>query len=118
VVTTLSTTPAVVDIHAYGGDTLTIHVKIAAELIGGRTFFAHVRSTRESTKLDAAFGVVLTAEGADIVLLAADARRLSQRGDYEGFWDVQLAMADGLDPVTTLAFGELWLYTDVTRVPV
>jgi hypothetical protein len=30
---------------------------------------------------------------------------------------VQLAEADGLDPVTTLAGGDLKIYPDVTRTP-
>jgi hypothetical protein len=114
---TLSTMPQVIDIEAYGGDTLPIHIKITPEAIAGRTFFAQVRSDKTSPKVDATFQVTLTAEGADIMLLAADAQALSKSGDYEGFWDVQLAEADGSDPVTTLAYGELRLTTDVTRPP-
>ena len=113
--TVLSTLPQVVDIDHYAGDTLPIHIKISAALIGGRVFTAQVRSTRNSPKVDATFAVLLNAQGADIVLSSADCLELTKRGDYSGFWDVQLAMPNGSDPVTTLACGELRLHTDVTR---
>ena len=113
--TLLSTLPQVVDIDHYAGDTLTLHVKADTALIAGRVFTGQVRSTRSSPRVDAQFSVILTAEGADIVLLSAKGLELTKRGDYSGFWDVQLAMPDGSDPVTTLACGELRLHTDVTR---
>jgi hypothetical protein len=85
-------------------------------VIAGRVFTAQVRSSRNATRPDAVFSVVLRAGyGADIVLASADCLALTRRGDYEGFWDVQLAMPDGSDPVTTLAHGELRLHSDVTR---
>lgn len=111
----LSTLPQVVDIDHYAGDTLTVHVKVAAEVIAGRTFTAQVRASKTATKVDATFSVFLTVDGADIMLAGADTLLLTKRGDYTGFWDVQLAQADGSDPVTTLACGELRLHLDVTR---
>ena len=114
--TLLSTLPQVVDVDHYAGDTLTMHVKISDELIGGRVFSAQVRKTKSSTKIDASFSVLLIpGTGADIVLASADGLELTKRGEYEGFWDVQLAPAGGGDPVTTLAHGELRLHLDVTR---
>ena len=89
--------------------------KVPVEVIGGRDFSAQVRASRSSTRIDATFSVILTAEGADIVLLSADTLELTKRGAYTGFWDVQLAMPDGADPVTTLGCGELRLHPDVTR---
>lgn len=111
----LSTMPQIVNVEHYGGDTLTIHLKVATEIIAGRVFSAQVRSKAVTAKVDAAFGVILTAAGADIVLSSADSRRLSSRGDYEGVWDVQLAMPDGSDPVTTVGYGEMLIHPDVTR---
>lgn len=113
--TDLSTLPQEINIDAYGGDTLTIHVKASAETIAGRVFSAQVRSKTTSNKIDAQFIVTLTPEGADVMLSSLDARRLSARGLYEGFWDVQLAPPAGVDPVTTLGYGELRLHPDVTR---
>ena len=111
----LSTIPQEVNIVHYGGDTLTLHINIAPELIGGREFRAEVRSKATLQRVDATFVVVLTAAGADIQLLSADCQRLSARGTYEGVWDVQLAMPDGGDPVTTLGYGELSIVPDVTK---
>lgn len=113
----LSTLPQVINIDAYGGDTLIIHIKADATTIAGRVFSAQVRAQTNSTKIDAAFTVTTNAEGADIQLSAADAGRLSKNGLYEGFWDVQLAPAAGGDPVTTLGYGDLRLHPDVTRAP-
>ena len=113
--TVLSTLPQVIDIDHYAGDTLTIHIKIGAGDIAGRVFSAQVRANKSAVKVDATFSVILTAEGADIVLSSADSLALTKRGPYTGFWDVQLAMPDGADPVTTLACGELRLHPDVTR---
>lgn len=115
--TALSTLPQVIDIDAYGGDTLIIHIKADTATIAGRTFSAQVRAQPTSTKIDATFSVVTTVDGADIQLSSADAKRLSARGEYEGFWDVQLAPAAGGDPVTTLGYGDLRLHPDVTRAP-
>lgn len=114
--TALSTLPQVVDIDHYAGDTLPIHITISDALIGGRVFSAQVRKTKNATKIDASFTVtVVPGVGADIMLSSADCLELTKRGDYEGFWDVQLAPAGGGDPVTTLAAGTLRLHSDVTR---
>lgn len=111
----LSTMPQQVNIEHYGGDTLPIHVKAPPEIIAGREFTAQVRGKAVASKVDATFSVILTAVGADIILSSEDCRRLSARGIYEGVWDVQLAMPGGLDPVTTLGFGDLIINPDVTR---
>ena len=111
----LSTMPQEVNIEHYSQDTLVIHVKIDDEVIGGRVFNAHVRSQRTSRKIDAEFDVILTATGADLVLTGDQQTKLTGRGVYEGFWDVQLSDA-GEDPITTLAQGSLTLNPDVTRV--
>lgn len=112
----LSTLPQEVNIDHYGGDTLPIHIVISDALIAGRVFTAQVRAKTVTAKVDATFVVVVVpGVGADLMLLAEDCRRLSARGLYEGVWDVQLAMPDGLDPVTTLGFGELRVHPDVTR---
>lgn len=111
----ISTLPQVVDIDHYAGDTLTVHITASAEVIAGRVFKAQVRASKAAGRVDAEFSVIVTAEGADIVLSSADSLELTRRGDYSGFWDVQLAMPDGSDPVTTVAYGELRLHLDVTR---
>ena len=111
----LSTMPQVVNVEHYGGDTLPIHIKATPEIIAGRVFSAQVRSKAVTAKVDATFGVIITPEGADIILSSADSRRLSMRGLYEGVWDAQLSMPDGSDPVTTVAYGELLIHPDVTR---
>src|SRR3954466_1675428 len=98
----LSTLPQVIDIDAYGGDTLTIHIKADSTTIAGRVFTAQVRLDTSDSTVDAAFTSQVTSDGADISLSAADAARLSKDGLYEGVWDVQLAPAGGGDPVTTL----------------
>jgi hypothetical protein len=118
-VTLLSTLPQVVDIDHYGGDTLPVHIKISDALIGGRVFSAQVRKTKNSQKIDGTFTVLIVAGvGADIFLPSATCLELTKRGDYEGYWDVQLAPAGGGDPVTTLAHGELRIHSDVTRAAV
>lgn len=112
----IDTRPTVVDIDHYAGDTLTLHVKVPSEVVAGRTWKAQVRSRRDTQRLDAEFAVVPDGTGASIILLNVDCQRLAKRGKYSGFWDVQLAQADGSDPVTTLAYGEIRIHPDVTRV--
>jgi hypothetical protein len=111
----LNTLPQVIDIDAYGGDTLTIHIKADITVIAGREFTATVRLDTADATVDATFTTQVTAEGADISLAAADSGRLSKDGLYEGVWDVQLAPAGGGDPVTTLGYGALRIHPDVTR---
>jgi hypothetical protein len=108
--------PQVIDIDHYAGDTLTLHVKVPTDVVDNRTWKAQVRSTRDAQKIDAEFQITPQSFGADVVLLSADCQRLAKRGKYTGYWDVQLAEADGSDPVTTLAYGELRIHPDVTRV--
>jgi hypothetical protein len=112
----VDTRPQVVDIDHYAGDTLTLHVKVSAAVVAGRTWTAQVRSNRTSYKIDATFEVFPTSFGADVMLHTEDSRRLTARGAYIGYWDVQLSEPDGSDPVTTLAHGELRLQPDVTRM--
>ena len=113
--TNIDSRPQVVDIDHYAGDTLTLHVTIDDAVVAGRTFTAQVRNKLDSQRVDAEFEVIPDLTGASIVLLSADCQRLAKRGKYTGFWDVQLAEADGSDPVTTLAHGELRIHQDVTR---
>ena len=79
-------------------------------------FYAQIRGKKSATKIDATFDVVLTPTGCDLVLPSAASKLLTKRGVYNGYWDVQLAMVGGLDPVTTLGYGEMRLHSDVTRV--
>ena len=51
-----------------------------------------------------------------MVLSGESCLELARRGKYRGYWDMQLADVDGDDPVTTLAYGKLTIYPDVTRV--
>lgn len=112
---TIDSRPQVIDIDHYAGDTLTLHVKVPALVVDGRTWTAQVRSRTDSQKIEASFQITPTADGADVVLLSEDCQRLAKRGKFVGAWDVQLAEADGSDPVTTLAYGELRIHPDVTR---
>lgn len=109
------TRPQTVDIHHYGGDTLTIRVNIDEEFVIGREWSAQVRSRRGSSQPDATFVITTDKHGAHVRLRAEDARRLAARNVYTGFWDVQLAPPGGGDPVTTLVEGTLRIYPDVTR---
>lgn len=115
--TDLNTLPEIINIDHYGGNTLTLHIKADAATIAGRSFSAQVRSRATASKIDAAFSVLVTAEGADIILSSADAAQLTLRGLYEGVWDVQLEPPTGVDPITTLACGEFRVHPDVTRAP-
>ena len=113
--TNIDTRPVIVNIDHYAGDTLTLHVKVAAEVVAGREWKAQVRSRRTSQTPDASFAIYPTAEGADVVLSSADCQRLARRGVYSGVWDVQVAEPDGGDPVTTFAGGDLRIHNDVSR---
>lgn len=112
----IDTRPTVVDIEHYGGDTLSLHVTIDSAVVAGRSWSAQVRRSPSVTKLDASFEIYETVEGAVVVLTGEASETLARRGKYEGYWDMQLAEADGSDPVTTLASGKLTVYPDVTRV--
>lgn len=113
----VDTRPQVVDIDHYAGDTLVLHVKVPADVVDGRVWSAQVRAKRTSTKIEATFEIIPMSYGADVMLHTEDSRRLTARGKFVGFWDVQVAEADGSDPVTTFAHGELRLHPDVTRMP-
>lgn len=109
------TRPTEVNIDHYAGDTLTIHVRIPVDVVGGREWSAQVRQKRTDTAALAQFEILENAEGADVVLMTADCQALATDGVFKGFWDVQLAEPGGLDPVTTLAQGYLRIHPDVTR---
>jgi hypothetical protein len=111
----LDSRPQVINIDHYAGDTLTLHVKVDSAVVAGRTWKAQVRSRPESQRVDAEFYIYENATGADVVLESPDCEKLAKRGKYTGYWDVQLAEANGLDPVTTLAYGKITVHTDVTR---
>jgi hypothetical protein len=115
-VTDINTLPQEVNIDHYAGDTLTIHVIIDSAVVAGRTWKAQVRTKAAVPRIDAEFGIIPTAEGVDLVLYSTDSLELARRGPYTGMWDVQLAEADGSDPVTTIAYGEIRLHPDVTRI--
>mgnify|MGYP001324588473 CR=1 FL=1 len=109
------TTPTEVNIKHYAGDTLPIWVGVTAEVVAGRDWNAQVRTSRTTAKIAATFTVAPEATGAWLTLAAADCKALAARGVWNGYWDVQLSAA-GLDPVTTLATGELEIHPDVTRL--
>lgn len=111
----IDTRPQVVNIDHYAGDTLSLKIKVAAEIVAGRTWTAQVRARHDSQRFDAQFRVVTEDWGATVILEHEDCQRLAKRGKYTGFWDVQLSDTDGKDPVTTLAYGELRIHPDVTR---
>jgi len=107
--------PRELNISHYGGDTLTMHVKIDAALLNGREIKAQVRSKREYHRVEAEFVTYLQPYGADLVLKSEDCQRLMRHGMFNGFWDLQLSKNGHVDPVTTLAQGKLKIYPDVTR---
>jgi hypothetical protein len=127
----LSTTPDVVDLQCYAGDTLTIRVEILddpAGFIAGREWSAQVRSAWDAATVDAQFvctpdatGCTLTLPAAQtsalvgMTLLAAPGTFTIVQGKYVGVWDVQLAPAGGGDPTTTVARGQATFTGDVTR---
>ena len=112
----IDTRPTVIDIDHYGGDTLSLHVTIDPLVEAGRTWTAQVRSRPASPKLDASFDIYPDSTVAFVVLSGESCLKLARRGKYRGYWDMQLADVDGDDPVTTLAYGKLTIYPDVTRV--
>lgn len=108
------TRPTEVNVDHYGGDTLSLYVRVDAAIVAGREWNAQVRTARTSQTIAAVFTVLPDAGGATIQLASDDCKRLSARGLFTGVWDVQLSNA-GSDPVTTLAQGELRIHPDVTR---
>lgn len=112
------TRPTEFNILHYGGDTLGIHITAPTEVTTGREWAGHVRRARNSAKVDAELYFLPDGDGLGwtAVLAEEDAERLAQRGDFEGFYDIQLANIGGGDPVTTIVHGTLTITTDVTRV--
>lgn len=130
---TLDTTPQIVDIKHYGGDTLTVKVTAPAEVTDGMTWAAQIKAARDAPTPDAEFDIAAPAASGDpafLTLTAADSAALvagtpvvTKRGSngitrsvqqYVGVWDCQVSAA-GLDPVRTLVQGSITLEMDVTR---
>jgi hypothetical protein len=127
----LKMVPEKVDIQGWAGDTTrTVSVSVPTAFIAGRVWSAQVRSSADSTRIDATFVVVeptVTDGPAQVYLRAEDTARLvaeqtagvarfsSVGGGYTGVWDLQLAPAGGGDPTTTLVYGEVSILSDVTR---
>jgi hypothetical protein len=110
------TRPTVVDIDHYAGDTLSIRVTVPADVVAGRQWRAQVRTKRTDPIFAAEFICTPDADGATIMLSSAACKRLAAEGVYKGFWDVQVAEPGDLDPVTTVASGQLNIHPDVTRL--
>lgn len=130
----LESIPDVVDIHHYAGDTLTIKITAPEALVGGREWSGQIRDVRTDSDVGAEFQITeptVAGGPAYVTLLSADSRRLVESGvlirvargpgqfamilRYSGQWDVQVAGAGGVDPVTTLVQGSIVLDLDVTR---
>jgi hypothetical protein len=132
---TLDTRPEVVDVHHYGGDTLTLKVTAGAALgAAAMQWDAQVKSTRAVDTVDATFIITLPPADGDpayLTLPAAvvaalvegaptvtrrDARGVTRTiAQYTGDWDCQISN-EGSDPVRTLAQGQLMIDLDVTRL--
>lgn len=132
---TIDTRPKVVDITAYGGDTLTIKVTAPVAITNGMVWNAQLRADREdATPVDATFTITPpnppTDPAAYLVLKSADCRRLIGTGtvltrrtkagvvtvqSYTGVYDCEIKHPTNPDPVTTLVQGTLTLDMDVTR---
>lgn len=131
--TTVSTVPMIVDIKAYGGDTLTITVTADASVTAGMHWDAEIRSTRDDETFDATFSIkepVVAGDPATLTLSAVDSSRLVNTApiverrapdgalrsiqQYVGVWDCQVSN-NHLDPVRTLVQGSITIELDVTR---
>jgi hypothetical protein len=128
-----SSTPDIVDLQGYAGDTLTRRITVLddpAGFVAGRTWSAQVRSAWDSSEVDAEFTVYPDETGCTIMLSAEDTAGLLglstrrvlvpgtltvQGAKYLGVWDVQLAPAGGGDPTTTICRGAVTISGDVTR---
>lgn len=125
---TLSTVPMVVDVHHYGGDTLSLLVEIPAAVVAGRDWDAQVKSSREALTTDAVFDIIpggtadewiMQINGATItelidtkgVLVRVDGKQITR---YVGVYDAQISVG-GLDPIQTVVQGTLTIDLDVTR---
>lgn len=134
-------TPQVVDITAYGGDTLTIRIRFPVGRFDGREWRSEVRDTRDGSVVRAEFDftdpavdpdnptkqfVLATLKAADTSTLAASGpvamgrNRITGRAVltpvFTGEYDVQVAPPGvDVDPVTTVMQGTLQFQKDVTR---
>jgi len=120
---TLNSSPQVVDLVGYAGDTLTVTVTAPTAFIAGREWLAQLRATAGAAAVDASFSISppSVVDGpATLVLSAAQTAQLFNTSiggkAYSGVWDCQLAPAGGGDPVTTLVQGRVTISGDVTRV--
>jgi hypothetical protein len=137
----INTTPTVVDLIHYAGDTLNLEVRFPAGYVAGRIWTAQVRSDVLATTIDATFTITLGATQDDPVILTLPSSvtrslvtsptlmtaKVTMPGQpttqavgdvlpsYAGVWDAQLAPSGGGDPTTTVARGSLRLTLDVTR---
>jgi hypothetical protein len=109
------TRPTVVDIDHYGGDTLSIRVNVAADVVAGRVWKAQVRTKRTDAVPAADFICLPDSTGCTVMLESESCKALAAAGPYKGYWDVQVASTNGRDPVTTFAGGILNISPDVTR---
>ena len=142
---TLDTTPAVVNVIHYAGDTLVIEVRTQPGFVAGRIWTGQLRANTLATTVDAVFTVILGATEDDPVTLmlpssvtrglvtppttgllqvapsmpglpSVRAVDSAQLPSYNGVWDVQLAPVGGGDPTTTVARGAILITLDVTRL--
>lgn len=113
--TDIDTRPQEINIDHYGGDTLTLNVTVPDGFVDGRDWAGQVRRQPAAPRLDASFVIVETPTGATVELPATACKQISSRGKYTGYWDLQLADPDG-ERVTTLAYGRLTIWPDVTSV--
>ena len=133
---TLDTTPAVVDVTHYGGDTLTIEMTVpAAVTAASPDWSAQLRQARDSPSIDAEFTIIppevpgglayLVLDSATTSALVAGGAIVTRRREgravtvvqYTGLYDCQVSDA-GSDPVRTLIQGLLTIEMDVTRLDV
>lgn len=111
----IDTRPQEINIDHYGGDTLALNVTVPSNFVDGRNWAGQVRRQPASPRLDASFVITTTVTGATVELPATACKQLCMRGKYSGYWDLQLADPDG-ERVTTLAYGRLTIWPDVTSV--
>lgn len=133
----INTTPDIVNITHYGGDTLTIKVEVSDDLAGGAEWHAQLRSDPLSATSDAEFVITTHMDGATLVLPGSVTRDLVEGvnatafaafnanpmpfatstavKDYVANWDVQISGPGGIDPIKTLARGVITITLDISR---
>jgi uncharacterized protein with LGFP repeats len=124
---TLSTVPMVVNVHHYGGDTLSVRIVVNDATVAGRDWDAQIRKTQDAEEIDATFDIVpgamdewfLVLPGAVVSdLLATKSTVVRVDGKpvtrYIGVYDAQVSDA-GSDPIQTFVQGTMTIDLDVTR---